>query len=623
VGIKKTSQTLLSIVSLSFIDKDIEQDFLKYYRNKIVGPIRYVLVISLMLYIAFAILDSFLFPELAVIFHKIRFFVIIPLVILTLSYTFFSSSLKYLQLIASISVLVAGFGILAMLYIGGREVNILYYVGLTLVFIYNYDFIKLRFLNASIVGNLILLGYVYVALKIDESPQVLVTSLFFLISANIMGMVSAYYYESINRKYFYSNILLEKEKQKTAEINLNLEEQVIERTANLERANKELTIAKDKAEESERMKSVFLATMSHELRTPLNAIIGFSQLIELEDSDPDENIENAQIIRKSGLHLLSLVESLFDITLIDSGEIKVILKEFLLLDMLVNVNSVMQHEKVKQGNKAIQLIFDPAPIRSDFKISTDEYKIKQILINLLNNALKFTESGEIRFWCEEIKEYGKSYLKFYVSDTGIGIPKDKIEFVFDVFRQVDETHSRKYGGVGIGLNVVRKLAHLLGGDVGVESFEGKGSTFYFTISNYAVDGAPDANSEKSTFELAKLTEKKILVVEDDHPSYSLLKAVLRKWGYIVAWAQNGEIALKILEEKQKFDLILMDINMPVLNGYDATAQIKKQYPENIIIAQTAYAVSGDKEKALLAGCDDYITKPISVKKLKALIECYI
>jgi CheY-like chemotaxis protein len=170
---------------------------------------------------------------------------------------------------------------------------------------------------------------------------------------------------------------------------------------------------------------------------------------------------------------------------------------------------------------------------------------------------------------------------------------------------------------------VRKLAHLLGGDVGVESFEGKGSTFYFTISNYAVDGAPDANSEKSTFELAKLTEKKILVVEDDHPSYSLLKAVLRKWGYIVAWAQNGEIALKILEEKQKFDLILMDINMPVLNGYDATAQIKKQYPENIIIAQTAYAVSGDKEKALLAGCDDYITKPISVKKLKALIECYI
>lgn len=621
--IKSTSHKLLSVISLSFNDKNIEQDFLKYYRFRVVGSIRYALIISLVLYLGFAVLDSFLFPEFKVVFHRIRYFIIIPLVLLTLIYTYRSKTLKHLQLITSISVLIAGYGIIAMLYIGGREVNILYYVGLILIFIYNYDFIKLRFLNASIVGNSVLIGYIIVALKIDVSVQILLTSLFFLTSANVMGMVSAYYYESVNRRYYYSNILLNEEKQKTADINQNLEKQVEERTQNLKKANVELTTAKNAAEESERLKSVFLATMSHELRTPLNAIIGFSQLIELEDSLSEEGQEFTNIINKSGQHLLSLVESLFDITLIDSGEIKIIPREFSLLNMLENVNQIMQQEKIKQEKNEIEILFDKTSLTSEYKIYTDEYKIKQILINLLNNALKFTESGEIRFWCDEFKEYGNTYLKFSVSDTGIGISDDKKELIFDVFRQVDETHSRKYGGVGIGLSVVRKLVHILGGEVGLKSERGVGSTFYFTLNKYGILDEDKGKSKNKKVEFPSVENKKILVVEDDKPSYALLKVILLRWGFDVFWAQNGEIAIKLLEENNTYDLILMDINMPVMNGYETTIWIKEKYPENIIIAQTAYAISGDKEKALASGCDAYITKPISAQKLNSLIMEFI
>lgn len=620
---KKDAQQLLSIVSLSFKDKNIELDYQNYYSQKIAGHVRIAMVISLGLYIVFAFLDVLLFPNLIKTFHEIRFYIVVPFVSLVIAYTFHSSSYKYLQLLTSISVLVAAFGIIAMSYIGGRDVNTLYYVGLMLVFIFNYDFLKLRFIAASIVGGLIIVGYIVNALLINIDPSIFTASLFFLVSANIMGMVSAYFYESLNRQHFYSQLILEKEKQNTVEINLHLEDTVNLRTANLEKANLELTVAKEKAEESERLKSVFLATMSHELRTPLNAIIGFSQFIESEDNDPAENREHAQIINASGLHLLGMIENLLDITLIESGQIKVRLSEFLLIELLADVNNIISQEQIKLEKQLISLSFDPTEIKSDFKIKGDRNKIKQVLINLLKNALKYTELGEIKYWCEEILENGHSYLKFYVSDTGIGILEEKKEIIFDVFRQADDTHARKYGGVGIGLTIARNLVNIMGGEIGVDSIEGKGSTFYFTIADYLINNTPNLAIEDKKLRLLQHLNKKILVVEDDLPSYSLLEVVLKKWGFDITWAQNGQIALNILAENQKFDLILMDMNMPIMNGFEATIQIKKLYPKNIIIAQTAYAVSGDKEKALLAGCDDYISKPISVKLLETIISRFI
>ena len=196
--------------------------------------------------------------------------------------------------------------------------------------------------------------------------------------------------------------------------------------------------------------------------------------------------------------------------------------------------------------------------------------------------------------------------------------------VFDVFRQVDDTHSRKYGGVGIGLTVVRKIVTMLDGKVGVDSDEGKGSLFYFTIGNFI----KKEDESKLTKDIENVTvleplDAEILIVEDDEASYYLLEFLLQKRGAKIRWAKNGEIALNMVKEHKTYDLILMDINMPYLSGYDTTMRIKQLYPNQIIIAQTAYAVAGDKEKALEAGCDDYITKPISAQKLNNIITEFI
>lgn len=615
---------LLYPLSLSFRDKKIEEDYADYYRKKIVGNVRIAMVISIGLYSVFSVLDVYLFPEFKTVFLHIRIYFVVPFMIIVLVYSYYSSVYKYLQPIIAITSLVAAYGIIAMSYIGGKDINVLYYVGLMLIFIFSYDFLKLRFTLASSVGALVLIGHFFVSLLIDVEPSILATSLFFLVSANIMGMVSCYFYESLSRQFYFSQLTLEKEKRKTEEINLNLEAQVLERTSSLEKTNKELFEAKVLAEDSEYMKSVFLATMSHELRTPLNAIIGFSDIINSEENDEQENKEYAQIINKSGTHLLSLVESLFDITLIDSGQVKLSMSEYSLFDILADVNKIMLKEREILGKDDVDLKFHTGNIKTDIRIYTDGSKIKQVLINLLKNAIKFTESGSIEFWCEEIEVQNKSLLKFYVQDTGIGIPKEKIDLVFDVFRQVDDTHSRKHGGVGIGLTVVRKLVNMLDGEVGVDSDEDKGSLFYFTIGNF-VKKEDESKLSKDIKNLAVLEplDAEILIVEDDDASYYLLEFLLQKREAKIKWAKNGEMALEMLEKFKRFDLILMDINLPFLSGYDASIRIKELYPDQIIIAQTAYAVAGDKEKALASGCDAYITKPISEQKLNKIISEFI
>jgi len=305
--------------------------------------------------------------------------------------------------------------------------------------------------------------------------------LFFLLATNTLGMGSAYFFEALSRKNFYTNLLLNEEQEKVVHINQNLEQQVEERTANLIKTNQELLIAKEKAEESDRLKSVFLSTMSHELRTPLNAIIGFSDFITSKPDEDQENVELAGIIKKSGIHLLGIVESMFEITLIDAGQIKVEKGDFLLIRFIKDFENDLKYEKVKLGKEDLSVSFNTNNLNPDLVISTDYNKIKQILLNLFRNALIFTEKGSINFWCEESIGYNQSYFKFFVQDSGIGIPEDKLEIIFEMFRQIDDSNSRKYGGLGIGLTIVKKMVELLGGEIGVESTLGVGSTFYFTI----------------------------------------------------------------------------------------------------------------------------------------------
>ncbi len=386
---------------------------------------------------------------------------------------------------------------------------------------------------------------------------------------------------------------------------------------NRKKTEQGLINALEKATESDRLKSAFLATMSHELRTPLNAIIGFSDIIS-EDLPINDIIEFNKTINASGNHLLSIVNDLFDITLIESGEIKIVKEDFKLLTILNDVQNIIQAEqqKTNKGNIAINLV---TPQEGEgLIINTDPSKLKQILINLLKNALKFTHEGHINYGYSIEAGHGKPVLKFYIEDTGIGIPENKQGLIFDIFRQVEDSYTSTYGGTGIGLSISKKLAELLGGSIWLESEEGEGSTFYFEIpldefkgvSKPIIKEAGKGNSLKG---------KTILIVEDVKISFEFLKIVLEKSGINIIWAKNGKEAIKLCKEKTNIDLVLMDINMPVMNGYEATKRIKRFRPGLPIIAQTAYAIAGDREKSLKAGCNDYITKPIKKDKLLVII----
>lgn len=390
-----------------------------------------------------------------------------------------------------------------------------------------------------------------------------------------------------------------------------------------------LQTALKKATESDRLKSAFLATMSHELRTPLNAVIGFSDLID-EQTPIIEAINYGKIINQSGNHLLSIVEDIFDITLIEAGEVKLKKEDVKLDNLLQSVHQIIMLEQQKTKKDQLDLALKIPKAYKNLTINTDSSKLKQILLNLLKNALKFTNEGYISYGFEIKKIHDKSILKFYVEDTGIGISMDKREFIFDVFRQVDESKTKVYGGTGIGLSISKKLTELLGGEIWLESKKGKGSVFYFTIplEGYEIQEEIMELDEKVQIDSVAIDtnereQKTVLIVEDVYESSELLKILIEGDGYKTIWAKNGQEAVNFCNQNPTINLVLMDINMPVMNGFLATKAIKKFKPDLPIIAQTAYAIAGDREKLIEAGCDDYISKPIKKDELFKKINCLL
>ena len=382
----------------------------------------------------------------------------------------------------------------------------------------------------------------------------------------------------------------------------------------------ELKKAKDNAEESDRLKSAFLATMSHELRTPLNAIIGFSELIS-KDINLDEILDFAQTINKSGIHLLTIVEDIFDISLIESGQINLKKSKVMLKELLNEVLEVIKTEQNALAKNNVDINLRLSSNQEDIQIVTDPAKLKQILTNLLKNALKFTDKGHIKYGYSLEKEGKHDLVKFFVSDTGIGIEQNHMELIFDKFRQADDSHTRIYGGTGIGLSISKKLTEILGGKIWVESKLGEGSTFYFTIQSGVIEPKPLSNEVVTETDM-DFQAKKVLIVEDDDSSFEFLKMILEMKGINIIRAASGKDAISLCKRETDISIVLMDINMPELNGLEATMEIKKISPKLPIIAQTAYALSGDKEKALKAGFDDYITKPINKNELHRLIDKY-
>ncbi len=381
-----------------------------------------------------------------------------------------------------------------------------------------------------------------------------------------------------------------------------------------------LEVQKRKAEEADNLKSAFLANMSHEIRTPMNAILGFSELLKDEGLDPGTRKEYIKYINSNGECLLNLIDDIIDIAKIEAGQLKTKKKPCSINNILEELFVSCQEIMNKQDKPGVNLLLNKEKWLKDLVIHTDPYRFKQIFLNLIMNAIKFTEKGFIEFgYCFN------EHLEFYVKDTGIGMPSDKADLVFDRFYKLEESPSRIFGGAGLGLSITRHLVHILGGEIWVNSTQGTGSVFYFTLPYELVSPVPPGYKSSSIKAEHLLKENifnglKILIVEDDDMNILLLKKMLRKTGACILVAKNGLEATRVVEGNPGISLILMDVKMPGIDGYEATRQIKEKYPGIKIIMQTAYAISGENEKAHEAGADDYISKPLNKYDLLGKIE---
>ena len=377
--------------------------------------------------------------------------------------------------------------------------------------------------------------------------------------------------------------------------------------------------SKEKAEESDRLKSSFLANMSHEIRTPMNAILGFTQLLKSNSLDAAKRNEYIGIIQNSGNHLLDIINDIIDISKIDSKQLDVVETNFELNLFLLEIYQLFQSViKLKtQSNVKLSLNVNH---KSEFVISTDKTRLRQILINLVGNAIKFSPEGTVEFGYEQKDD---KTLLFYIKDTGIGMTKEELTFVFDRFRQGDESSNRPFGGTGLGLAISKEIVELIGGRIWVESVKNQGSNFYFTIPlKQSSKRKQDTSIQKET-NTNQLKGKKILIVEDDEYSALILEEMLKEHELLTVKVSDGMQAIKACIDMPEIDLVLMDVQLPVLDGLQATQRIKKIKPNLAIIAQTANAMQEDKEKALAAGCNDYISKPINGNDLMEMISKYI
>ena len=292
--------------------------------------------------------------------------------------------------------------------------------------------------------------------------------------------------------------------------------------------------------------------------------------------------------------------------------------------ILQEVKNILDGEKLKENKTHIDIILNADNRIDEPAIFTDSRKLKQVLINLLKNSLKFTNEGNIEFGFSETKTNGNNFLKFYVKDNGIGIDKEFHSVIFNIFRQVDDTHTRKLGGTGIGLSIAKKIVELLGGEIWVESELGKGSIFYFTIPAGIKKNLTDTTSPDTI----KVTAKKysgntILIAEDDTSSFEFLKIYFKPMQINVLWAKNGNEAVELCKNNPTINLVLMDLKMPDLNGFEATRLIKDINPSLPVVAQSAYAMNSEREKAFSYGCDDYLNKPIKIIRLMEILNKYL
>lgn len=420
----------------------------------------------------------------------------------------------------------------------------------------------------------------------------------------------------------FRDITLQKENELTIQ---KINEELITQNEEYENLNEELrqTVeelqkAKEKAEESDRLKSAFLANMSHEIRTPMNGILGFTDLLKKPGLSGEKKEKYVDVIQKSGKRMLNTINDIVEISKIEAGDIKPEPTE-------ININEQLDYYytffKPEVDSKGMNLSVKKTLKNNQVNILTDSSMFNSILTNLIKNAIKYSDKGNIEFGYTLTEQENK--LEFYVKDTGIGIPREKFDDIFNRFVQVDIGDTRAAQGSGLGLAITKAYVEILGGEIWLESEVDKGSSFYFTLPYTNLLSKKSESKKNQDIESEQEIKKlNILIVEDDEISDIHLSILTECIANEILHVKDGKNAVELCKKRNDFDLILMDIKLPGMNGYIATEEIRKFNSDIIIIAQSAYAMKGDREKALEAGCNDYITKPIDEEELLKTISKY-
>lgn len=416
--------------------------------------------------------------------------------------------------------------------------------------------------------------------------------------------------------------------ESAVEKNRELESTIVK----LKNTQKELIEAKESAELANKYKSEFLANISHEIRTPMNAILGIVEIM-IDSSNNEENLNSLRLLKHSAESLLYLLNDILDISKVESGKMTIINTTFEIRALIRTIETLF---KVSAEKKLLDFKLSVSPDVPEF-IFADPMRVKQILINMISNAIKFTEKGyvEVNVLIDEKPDNKEKVILFSVTDTGIGISKDKQELIFEPFLQLDSSTTKRFGGTGLGLSICKGLIELMGGTIHLESELNKGSKFSFSIPLLPL---PEDNQKEYSFQNDEFIKKQessvnnmkvlnILVVDDNDINHLIANRMLTKKGHIVTSAYSGAEALDLIKEN-KFDLIFMDVNMPELDGLETTVRIREMeinnsVPSVPIVAMTAYAMKEDKEKCLKAGMNDYISKPINTKELDLIISKYL
>ncbi|MCW8933133.1 MAG: ATP-binding protein [Gammaproteobacteria bacterium] len=481
--------------------------------------------------------------------------------------------------------------------------------------------------SVSVMSPILRLYYLYLFLVIfpiiirflvmgDEYILLSLTTIFYmLVMASIGSRINQSVMTSLEVRFHNESLIkfMSQARNESEDLNEELSTEIEQR----KRVEKELQKAKEAAEAASKTKSEFLANMSHEIRTPMNGILGTLQLLQ-GSKLTESQLEYVAIAYNSGEALLSLLNDILDFSKIEAGKLKL---EYIAFDLRNLIKELTILLKQKADERNVELLTD-IDAEVPLIIKGDSVRIRQVLANLLTNAIKFTEQGTVTIKVILLEKTEKSVrLRLEINDTGIGIAQDSQRKLFNSFTQADGSTTRKYGGTGLGLAIVRQLVTMMRGRLGVNSEENKGSSFWVEITFEIPSNIEIENPQHNVAEVTEILEGKALLVEDNPVNQIIARKMLEKVGLTFEVVNNGEEAINRLKSQHDFDLVLMDCQMPVMDGYEATKVLRDIEAETSlsrlpVIAMTANAMEGDKDKCLAAGMDDYVSKPVNLNALK-------